>query len=117
MKPALSVAENLGFWQRILLASRMLDVDEALDMVGLRRHRPPAFRLSLDRPEAARRDRPAAGQLPARLAARRADRRAGRAAETRFAALDGRAICDDGGIIVAATHVPLGLEPAPSNSL
>ncbi len=35
MKTALTVAENLRFWQRVSAASRILSVDEALETVGL----------------------------------------------------------------------------------
>ena len=82
MKTALTVAENLDFWRRFLGEPR-LDLEPALDKVGLGGHRPSAVRLSLDRPEAPRGDRPAAGQPPSGLAARRADRRARRAVGAR----------------------------------
>ena len=77
MKTALTVAENLEFWRRFLGEPR-LTVEAALDKVGLGGHRPSAVRLSLGRPKAPRRDRPAARQPSPGLAARRADRRARR---------------------------------------
>ncbi len=108
MKTALTVEENLRFWREFCGAPH-LDIAEALAMVGLPQVASLPFgylstgqkrRISIARLLVAWRpvwllDEPTAG-LDA-------------ASERQFAALM-RAHLDDGGIIVAATHVPLGLE-------
>ena len=108
MKTALSVDENLRFW-RDFAGEPHLTVDEALEMVGLPQvgHLPYGYlstgqkrRVSIARLLVSYRpvwllDEPTAG-LDA-------------ASERQFAALM-RAHLDDGGIVVAATHIPLGLD-------
>lgn len=110
MKPALSVAENLGFWRRFNGEPR-LEVEEALDEIGLPDvgHLPFAYlstgqkrRISIARLLVSHRpvwllDEPTAGL----------DRRS----ETWFADLM-RKHLRDAGILIAATHLPLGLEGA-----
>ena len=112
MKSALSVTENLSFW-REMDDEPHLEIDEALEMVGL-----PALanvpyghlstgqkrRISIARLLVSWRpiwllDEPTAG-LDAR-------------SEAQFAALM-KAHLEDGGIILAATHIPLGLEKTKS---
>jgi len=108
MKPALTVAENLRFWQAFLGSTR-LDVDAALAAVGLGGlgHLPYAIlstgqkrRASIARLLASHRpvwllDEPTAG-LDA-------------ASEAGFTGLM-KAHLAEGGIVMAATHLPLGLE-------
>lgn len=110
MKPALSVAQNLGFW-RSFGERPHLSVDEALEMVGLaeigqlpfgylstgQRRRVAIARLLVSYRPVWLLDEPTAGL----------DAASGR----QFSALM-RAHLEDGGIVVAATHVPLGLEGA-----
>jgi heme exporter protein A len=110
MKPTLSVEENLAFW-RDFNGEPHLAVNEALDMVGLPDigHLPFGYlstgqkrRISIAKLLVSYRpiwllDEPTAGL----------DRRS----EAQFADLMG-AHLDDGGIILAATHLPLGLEGA-----
>ena len=110
MKPALTVSENLRFW-RGFLGEAHLDVDEALDMVGARRSRSSALRLSLDRPAPARRDRASCRQLSAAMAPRRADLGARPRVRDAVHRIDA-GHREEGGIIVAATHQPLGLDDA-----
>src|SRR5690606_40067644 len=107
MKPGLSVAENLAFW-RGFAGHAHLPVDEALDMVGLgeighlpfgylstgQRRRIGIARLLVSYRPVWLLDEPTAGL--------------DRASEAQFGALM-RAHLEDGGIIVAATHVELGL--------
>ena len=108
LKPALTVDENLAFWQR--LAGRPhLDVGEALTAVGLEdvRHLPFGYlstgqkrRVAIARLLASYRpvwllDEPTAGL--------------DKASQARFAEVT-RTHLDEGGIVVAATHMPLGLE-------
>jgi heme exporter protein A len=107
LKPALSVAENLGFW-REFLGGEMPDAQDSLAAVGLGHasHLPAAFlsagqrrRLSIARLLAVRRtvwllDEPA-NSLDA-------------AGQHLFTALM-RAHLARGGLIIAATHAPLGL--------
>ena len=110
MKPALSVSENLSFW-RDYMGEPHCEVEEALDMVGLpdvgdlpfsylstgqRRRIAIAHLLVAWRPIWIL-DEPTAG-LDAR-------------SERQFAALIA-AHRDEGGIVLAATHVPLGIESA-----
>lgn len=110
MKPALSVAENLEFWQSFNGAPAF-GIGEALEEVGLetishlpygylstgQRRRIAIARLLLNRRPLWLLDEPTAGL----------DRRA----EDRFAGLMAGHL-QGGGIIVAATHVALGLERA-----
>ena len=108
MKTALSVEENLRFWQAFCAAPHM-EVAEALDMVGLPQVASLPFgylstgqkrRVSIAKLLVSYRpvwllDEPTAGL--------------DRASEKQFAALMA-AHMEDGGIVVAATHIPLGLE-------
>lgn len=108
MKTALSVEENLRAWQDFCGNAHM-NIDEALDMVGLPQvgHLPFGYlstgqkrRTSIARLLVSYRpvwllDEPTAG-LDA-------------GSEKQFSALM-RAHMDDGGIVIAATHIPLGLE-------
>lgn len=108
MKTALSVEENLTFW-RDFCGEPHLGVGEALEMVGLpgighlpfgylstgQRRRASIARLLVSWRPVWLLDEPTAG-LDA-------------ASEKQFSALMA-AHLEDGGIVVAATHVPLGLE-------
>ena len=108
MKTALTVEENLRFWQAHF-GKPHLEMGEALEMVGLEGTRGLPYgylstgqkrRVAIARLLASYRpvwllDEPTAGL--------------DKASETQFAALM-RAHCEDGGMIVAATHLPLGLE-------
>jgi len=110
MKAALSVAENLGFWRRFNGEPR-LDAQEALEEIGLPEvgHLPFAYlstgqkrRVSIAKLLVSHRpvwllDEPTAGL----------DMRA----EAWFAGLM-QGHLRDGGILIAATHLPLGLEGA-----
>jgi heme exporter protein A len=110
MKPALSVAENLGFWQDFNGAPA-LGIADALDAVGLetvahlpygylstgQRRRIAIARLLLNFRPLWLLDEPTAGL----------DRRS----EERFAGLMAGHLAE-GGMIVAATHVALGLKEA-----
>lgn len=107
MKTALTVAENLAFW-RDFLGEPHCEVDEALELVGLgdighlpfgylstgQRRRAAIARLLVSYRPVWLLDEPTAG-LDA-------------ASERQFSALMG-AHLEDGGIVVAATHLPLGL--------
>ncbi|PBB83251.1 heme ABC exporter ATP-binding protein CcmA, partial [Mesorhizobium sp. WSM3876] len=108
MKTALSVAENLEFW-RAFQGEPALDVEEALETVGLgglghlpfgylstgQRRRASIAKLLISRRPIWLLDEPTAGL--------------DKASEERFAELM-RGHLQDGGILVAATHLPLGLE-------
>lgn len=108
MKTALSVEENLRFWREFCGAPHM-EIAEALDMVGLpqvaslpfgylstgQKRRIAIAKLLISYRPVWLLDEPTAG-LDA-------------ASEKQFSALMA-AHLDDGGIIVAATHIPLGLE-------
>jgi heme exporter protein A len=108
MKPALTVAENLAFW-RGFLGHGHLEVDDALEMVGLAEisHLPFGYlstgqrrRIGIARLLVSWRpvwllDEPTAGL--------------DKASEVQFGRLM-QAHLEDGGMIVAATHLPLGLE-------
>lgn len=108
MKTALTVGENLAFWQRFC-GEPHLSVEDAMEMVGLPQvgDLPYGYlstgqkrRISIARMLVSYRpvwllDEPTAG-LDAQ-------------SEKQFADLM-RAHLDDGGMIVAATHIPLGLE-------
>lgn len=108
MKTALSVAENLAFWQAFLGEPR-LEIEAALEAVGLagtgglpfgtlstgQRRRAAIARLLVSHRPVWLLDEPTAGLDSA--------------SEARFAGLM-RAHLADGGIIVAATHLPLGLD-------
>jgi heme exporter protein A len=110
MKPAMNVEENLTFWQDFS-GQPHLDVDEALDMVGLdglqavpfahlstgQRRRIAIARLLVSYRPIWILDEPTAG-LDA-------------ASEVQFSALM-QAHLEDDGLIIAATHVPLGLASA-----
>jgi len=110
MKPVLSVAENLGFW-RDFNGAPALGVAEALESIGLetvghlpygylstgQRRRIAIARLLVNHRPLWLLDEPTAGL----------DRRS----EQRFAGLMAEHL-RDGGMIVAATHVTLGLDGA-----
>ncbi|MGX5843259.1 heme ABC exporter ATP-binding protein CcmA [Mesorhizobium sp. ArgA1] len=108
MKTALSVAENLRFW-RDFNGDGQLGVEEALETVGLggighlpfgylstgQRRRSAIAKLLVSHRPLWLLDEPTAGL--------------DKASEERFAGLMTRH-CADGGIVVAATHLPLGIE-------
>ncbi len=108
MKPALSVRENLLFWQKFN-GSALFDIDEALEAVDLPgvEHLPFGYlstgqkrRVSIAKLLISYRplwivDEPTAGL--------------DKASESRFAELM-RDHMRDGGMVIAATHIPLGLE-------
>ncbi|MEI9406752.1 heme ABC exporter ATP-binding protein CcmA [Mesorhizobium argentiipisi] len=110
MKTALSVEENLGFW-RAFQGEPGLVVEEALETVALgglghlpfgylstgQRRRASIAKLLVSRRPVWLLDEPTAGL--------------DKASEERFAGLM-RGHLRDGGIVVAATHLPLGLEGA-----
>lgn len=110
MKPALSVAENLRFW-RDFNGGGDVSVDEALETVGLggighlpfgylstgQRRRAAIAKLLVSQRPLWLLDEPTAGL--------------DKASEARFAGLMARH-CAGGGLIVAATHLPLGLDGA-----
>jgi heme exporter protein A len=110
MKTALTVGENLEFWQQFSGAAHM-SVTEALETVGLgdighlpfgylstgQRRRASIAKLLVSYRPVWLLDEPTAGL--------------DRASETQFALLM-RAHLEDGGMIVAATHMPLGLDGA-----
>lgn len=110
MKTVLSVAENLRFW-RDFCGEPALGVDEALETVGLggighlpfgylstgQRRRASIAKLLVSHRPIWLLDEPTAGL--------------DKASEERFAGLM-RGHLEEGGIIVAATHLPLGLEGA-----
>lgn len=107
MKTALSVDENLDFW-RAFQGEPGLGVEEALETVGLggighlpfgylstgQRRRASIAKLLVSRRPVWLLDEPTAGL--------------DKASEERFAGLM-RVHLEDGGILVAATHLPLGL--------
>jgi heme exporter protein A len=108
LKPALSVMENLGFW-RDFLGGEAFDPAESLAAVGLDHasHLPAAYlsagqrrRLSLARLIAVRRPVWLLDEPTAALDA---------AGQSLFAALM-RDHLGRGGLVVAATHAPLGIE-------
>ncbi|TPK88472.1 heme ABC exporter ATP-binding protein CcmA [Mesorhizobium sp. B2-4-17] len=110
MKTALSVAENLRFW-REFNGSGDVGVEEALETVGLggignlpfgylstgQRRRAAIAKLLVSHRPLWLLDEPTAGL--------------DKASEERFAGLM-RKHLGDGGIVVAATHLPLGIEGA-----
>jgi heme exporter protein A len=107
MKTALSVAENLRFW-RDFLGADFLSAEQALETVGLdgighlpfgylstgQRRRAAIAKLLVSRRPLWLLDEPTAGL--------------DKASEERFAVLM-RKHLEGGGIVVAATHLPLGL--------
>lgn len=111
LKPSLSIAENLRFWAQFLGATPGIAAGAALDAVGLRglADLPAGYlsagqqrRLSLARLICAKRaiwllDEPSAALDTG--------------GQARLLAMM-RAHLADGGLILAATHAPLGLEPA-----
>jgi len=108
MKTVLSVEENLGFW-RAFQGEPGLSVEEALETVALggighlpfgylstgQRRRASIAKLLVSRRPVWLLDEPTAGL--------------DKASEERFAGLM-RGHLQDGGILVAATHLPLGLD-------
>ena len=110
MKPALTVAENLVF-RREFLGRPFLEIEEALDEVGL----PTVGHLPYGYLSTGQRRRGAiAGLLVAYRPVWLLDEPSAgldAASERRLSALIG-AHLEDGGIVVAATHLPLGLETA-----
>lgn len=110
MKAALSVEENLGFWGDFM-GDRVCDVGRALERVGLeglgnlpfgtlstgQRRRAAIARLLISNRPVWLLDEPTAGL--------------DRASEARLADLMAHHLAGDG-MIVAATHLPLGLERA-----
>ncbi|AZN96994.1 heme ABC exporter ATP-binding protein CcmA [Mesorhizobium sp. M9A.F.Ca.ET.002.03.1.2] len=110
MKMALSVVENLRFW-RDFAGADFLSAEEALETVGLdgighlpfgylstgQRRRAAIAKLLVSRRPLWLLDEPTAGL--------------DKASEGRFGELM-RKHCGEGGIIIAATHLPLGLEGA-----
>ncbi len=112
MKTALSVAENLRFWQEFC-GNAHLDIDEAMEMVGLPQvgHLPYGYlstgqkrRIAIAKILVSYRpiwllDEPTAGL--------------DMGSEKQFSALM-QAHLEDGGLIVAATHIPLGLDGVKS---
>lgn len=115
MKTALSVAENLSFWQAYAGAPD-LSVDAALDVVGLpgighlpfgalstgQKRRVAIARLLVNRRPVWLVDEPTSGL----------DKRS----EDRFSAMLKRHLAG-GGILVASTHLPLGLDGAQTLEL
>ncbi|RWF54374.1 MAG: heme ABC exporter ATP-binding protein CcmA [Mesorhizobium sp.] len=110
MKTALSVTENLRFW-RDFSGADFLSAEAALEMVGLdgighlpfgylstgQRRRAAIAKLLVSRRPLWLLDEPTAGL--------------DKASEERFARLMTQH-CGEGGIIIAATHLPLGLDGA-----
>lgn len=110
MKTALTVSENLVFWQQFL-GEPMMTVDEALGVVGLsgtghlpfgylstgQRRRAAIARMLVSRRDIWLVDEPTSG-LDA-------------ASEARFAGIMADHV-KGGGMLVAATHLPLGLKGA-----
>lgn len=110
MKTALTVTENLTFWQQFCGEGR-LGIADALDAVGLdgighlpfgylstgQRRRAAIAKLLVSHRPVWLLDEPTAGL--------------DKASEHRFAGLMS-AHCANGGIVMAATHLPLGLEKA-----
>ena len=107
MKPALTVAENLAFW-RGFLGHEHMEVDEALEMVGLGEigHLPFGY-LSTGQRRRIGIARLLVGYRPVWLLDEPTSG-LDKASEAQFGALM-RAHLEDGGIVVAATHVELGL--------
>jgi heme exporter protein A len=108
LKPALSVLENLSFW-RDFLGGEPLDADKSLAAVGLdhAKHLPAAYlsagqrrRLSVARLLAVRRPVWLLDEATNSLDA---------AGQSLFVALMGDHLAR-GGLIIAATHAPLGLQ-------
>ncbi|MGE0281854.1 MAG: heme ABC exporter ATP-binding protein CcmA [Rhizobiaceae bacterium] len=108
MKTALTVNENLRFWQQFG-GEPHLSVQDALETVGLGDigHLPFAY-LSTGQKRRAAIAKLLVNYRPVWLLD---EPTAGldRASEAQFTALM-QAHCEDGGIVIAATHLPLGLE-------
>lgn len=111
LKPSLSVAENLDFWARFLGAEDGLGPDAALDAVGLL----PLSDLPAGYLSAGQRRRLALARL---IAVRRPiwlldepSSALDSAGQKRLLELMQSHLAD-GGLILAATHAPLGLAPA-----
>ena len=108
MKAALTVAENLAF-RRDFLGRPFLEIEEALDEVGL----PAVGHLPYGYLSTGQRRRVAiAGLLVAYRPVWLLDEPSAgldATSERRLAALIG-AHLEDGGIVVAATHLPLGID-------
>lgn len=110
MKATLTVVENLAFWSDFF-GTRARDIDEALDMVGL----PGIGHLPFGYLSAGQKRRAAIARLlvsyrPVWLLDEPTAALDTASAE-RFGAFM-RAHLEDGGIIIAATHQPLGLDGA-----
>ncbi|MEM7461820.1 MAG: heme ABC exporter ATP-binding protein CcmA [Pseudomonadota bacterium] len=112
LKPALSVSENLQFWQKFLALSDFgagLDIESALELVGL----PDIDEIPAGYLSAGQKRRVAIARL---LVCKRPvwllDEPTGaldKKSEARFSKIvDGHR--NDGGITIAATHQPLGLK-------
>ena len=109
LKPALSVVENLAFWQEFL-GGEAFDIADMPRRGRARPCRSAAGSVSVGGPAAAALDRPPARRAAAGLAAGRADQRARhRQGLAMFAGLMGDHLAR-GGLIVAATHAPLGID-------
>ncbi|WP_274627167.1 heme ABC exporter ATP-binding protein CcmA [Arvimicrobium flavum] len=110
MKSALPVAENLRFWQAFC-GEPHLEVGEALEMVGLFgiRHLPFGY-LSTGQKRRASIAKLLVSYRPVWLLD---EPTAGldKASDAQVGALI-RAHCEDGGMAIAATHLPLGLDGA-----
>ena len=113
LKGALTAGENLSFWAACL--GRRFQRSAWRPRARAARPRPCrgfSGARAVGGPEAARRARPPARRRAPALAARRADDRARRrGAQALFAGVMGEHL-KSGGLILAATHAPLGLEGA-----
>lgn len=112
MKPALTVRENLEFWQKFM-GDELLSIDEALEEVELSH----TIDLPFNYLSAGQKQRVAIAKL---LVSDRPiwvldEPTSGLDAQsvTIFNAI-ARHFCDEGGILIAATHLPLGFDSAKS---